>query len=136
MLQVLDSTKHPLYVQAAIADDENQTVDIQLRNWTAATRVCITATKFVPSKPMFKDLFVQSPETPRSMQKCDMTKTVYRTGRVLGEEYQYVLNRKAQTTHWAGNLLTKPSVLLTPWVNITNEDLSFGSLSLCKYTLA
>ncbi|KAF9986003.1 hypothetical protein BGZ75_002301 [Mortierella antarctica] len=109
MLQVLDSAMHPLYVQKAVANDENQTVDIQLRNWTTATRLCIAATKFVPLKPMFEDLIVLSPETPWSMQKGEMTTTAYRTGRVLGEEYQYVLNRKAQTTHWAGNLLTKPS---------------------------
>ncbi|KAF9965228.1 hypothetical protein BGZ70_005201 [Mortierella alpina] len=130
MLQVLDSTKHPLYVQTAIANDENQTVDIQLRNWTTATRVCITATKFVPTKPMFKDLLVQNPEAPWSMQKGDMTKTAYHTGRVLGEEYQYVLNRKAQTTHWAGNLLTKPSVLLTPWsvgeTTMSKQELEAG----------
>ncbi|KAF9956207.1 hypothetical protein BGZ72_002927 [Mortierella alpina] len=115
MLQLLDSAKHPLYVQTAVANDDDQTVDIQLRNWTPATRVCITATKFVPPKPMFEDLIVQSSEALWSMQKGEMTKTAYRTGRVLGEEYQYVLNRKAQTTHWAGNLLTKPSALLTPW---------------------
>ncbi|KAF9566459.1 hypothetical protein EC968_003732 [Mortierella alpina] len=132
MLQVLDSSKHPLYVQSAVANDENQTFDIQLRNWTTATRVCIAATKFVPFKPMFEDPIMHGLEfrTPWSMQKSDMTTTAYRTGRVLGEEYQYVLNRKAQTTHWAGNLLTKPSVLLTPWsvgeTTMSKQELEAG----------
>lgn len=137
MLQVLDSAKHPLYVQTAVANDGNQTVDIQIRNWTAGTRVCVAATRFVPPKAMFEDLVLQSPETPWSRQLDDMTTTAYRTGRVLGEEYQYVLNRKAQTTHWAGNLLTKPSVLLTPWVSIQIETTlsEVQVLSLTRFKL-
>ncbi|GJJ76478.1 hypothetical protein EMPS_08837 [Entomortierella parvispora] len=115
MLEVPDSARHPLHMLPAIADDEAEVVDIHVRNWTAATRVCIVATRFIPNTPMFDDLSVKDTLEPWRMPKTEKTLTTYSAGRILGEEYQYILNRKTQTNHWAGNLLEKPSVLLTPW---------------------
>jgi hypothetical protein len=116
MLEVPDSSKHPLHLLPAIADDNVEEVKIQVRNWTAATRVCILATRFLPSIPMFKDLAVSESADPWWMDKSEKTLTTYSTGRILGEEYQYILNRRAQTNHWAGNMLSKPSALLSPLV--------------------
>ncbi|KAI8597784.1 hypothetical protein EDD21DRAFT_384542 [Dissophora ornata] len=116
MLELMDSTKQPLYMSELEADSRNQMVDIQLYNWSAETRLCIIASKFVPYVgTAFDELHVLSKEDPWVKMKTDLTPTSFKTGRVLGEEYQYILNRKAQTNHWAGNLLTKPSVLLSPW---------------------
>ncbi|KAG0049783.1 hypothetical protein BGZ83_005402 [Gryganskiella cystojenkinii] len=115
MLEVPDSAKHPLHMPPAFANDSTETVEIQVRNWTEATRVCILATRYLPHTPMFENLFVCDTLVPWQKLKATQTLTTYSTGRVLGEEYQYILNRKAQTNHWAGNLLSKPSVLLTPW---------------------
>jgi len=118
MLEVPDSAKHPLHTLPAIANDDAEAVEIHIRNWTAATRVCIVATRFIPHTPMFDDLSEKYVQGPWRMAKPEKTLTTYSTGRILGEEYQYILNRKAQTNHWAGNLLDKPSVLLTPWVSV------------------
>ena len=115
MLEIPKSAKHPLHMPPAVANDAAEMVEIQIRNWTEATRVCILATRYLPLVAMFDDLFVHESAAPWQKFKAALTLTAYSTGRVLGEEYQYVLNRKAQTNHWAGNLLTKPSVLLTPW---------------------
>lgn len=117
MLEVPDSAKHPLHMSLAIANDDAEAVEIHVRNWTTATRVCIIATRFIPHKPMLNDLFVQDTQDPWKMAKTEKTLTTYSTGRILGEEYQYILSRKSQTNHWAGNLLDKPSVLLTPRVS-------------------
>lgn len=118
MLEISDSLKHPLFLHAPQANDELQLVDIQTRNWTAETRVTVFATKFVPDNRMFENMTQLEFQKPWSRSKAELLPPSYRTGRVLGEEYQYILNRKAQSTHWAGNLLDKPSVLLSPWVSI------------------
>ncbi|KAG0253959.1 hypothetical protein BG011_006043 [Mortierella polycephala] len=126
--QVLDRAKHPLYLPLAIADDESQHVNIQVCNWTPATRVCIVATKFLPQKSAFESMAVMKLETPWMREREELTSTTFRTGRILGEEYQYVLNRKTQSKHWAGTLLTKPSVLLAPW--------SVGNTTMSKQAMA
>lgn len=119
MMELLDSTSSPLYMSSPVSDPDRQQVDIQLYNWTPETRVCVVATRFIPfGETFFKKLSVLDPENPWSMIKAELTNSSFKSGRVLGEEYQYILNRKAQTKHWAGNLLTKPTVLLTPWVRI------------------
>ncbi|KAG0092081.1 hypothetical protein BGZ92_010913 [Podila epicladia] len=115
MLEIPDSLKHPLFLHPPQANNELQMVDIQTRNWTADTRVTIFATKFVPNDKMFENMNRLDFQKPWSRSKVKLLPPSYRTGRVLGEEYQYILNRKAQSTHWAGNLLAKPSVLLSPW---------------------
>ncbi|KAK3845352.1 MAG: hypothetical protein J3R72DRAFT_41348 [Linnemannia gamsii] len=114
-VHIPESAKHPLFVQQPVANEETQTVEIQVRNWTPDTRVAVIATKFLPAKMAFENLSVCEFEKPTLAAKAELTSTSYRTGRVLGDEYQYILNRKAQSTHWAGNLLTKPSALLAPY---------------------
>ncbi|KAF9984495.1 hypothetical protein BGZ65_000276, partial [Modicella reniformis] len=116
MLELLESTKHPLYICQPVFHANSQKIDIQLYNWTQETRLCVYATKFVPfGKSVFDQLHVLDIEDPWAMNKTELTPTSFKTGRVLGEEYQYILNRRDQSTHWAGNLLTKPSTLLSPW---------------------
>ncbi|KAF8943570.1 hypothetical protein BGZ47_005285 [Haplosporangium gracile] len=115
LIQIPDSAKHPLYIQPPVANEETRTVEIQVRNWTSDTRVLVVATKFLPPKMAYENLSVRDFEKPSLKAKAELTGTTYRTGRILGDEYQYILNRKAQSTHWAGNLLTKPSALLAPY---------------------
>ncbi|KAG9065566.1 hypothetical protein KI688_001854 [Linnemannia hyalina] len=128
LVQIPDSAKHPLYVQSPIANEETRTVEIQVRNWTPDTRVLIVATKFLPPKMAYGKLSVIDFEKSSLKAKAELTKTTYRTGRVLGDEYQYILNRKAQSTHWAGNLLTKPSALLAPY-SIADTTMKNQSMS-------
>ncbi|KAF9904971.1 hypothetical protein EC991_002153 [Linnemannia zychae] len=117
MLEVLDSARSPLYISPLATNGDNQAVNIQLHNWSHATRVCVIASRFVPyGVRAFNNLSVLKAEEPWWMDKTEQTSTAFKIGRVLGEEYQYVLNRKSHSTRWAGNLLTKPSTLLTPWV--------------------
>ncbi|KAI1313408.1 hypothetical protein EDD11_002643 [Mortierella claussenii] len=115
MLEIQDSVKHPLFISAVIDDPLEQKTRIQIQNWTPSTRVCVVASKFLPYKSMFENMAVLNIERPWLKRQAEKTATTFRSGRVLGEEYQYILNRKAQAKHWAGNLLIKPSVLLSPW---------------------
>ncbi|KAF9174046.1 hypothetical protein BGX21_000836 [Mortierella sp. AD011] len=114
MMETTESTKHPLYIAEPVSNAGN--VDIQLYNWSPETRVCVVATKFIPfDDSLFDHLKVLENEVPWTMKKAELTPVSFKTGRVLGEEYQYILNRKSYTSRWAGNLLTKPSALLSPW---------------------
>ncbi|KAG0198556.1 hypothetical protein BGX28_007992 [Mortierella sp. GBA30] len=128
MLELSGNTKAPFHMSQPAVNSQKRTLDIQLHNWTEDTRLCIIATKFLPLDGMvFENLKVLDSERPWAMAKIPLTATSFQTGRVLGEEYQYVLNRKAQSTHWAGNLLTKPSVLLSPW-SIADTTMSKESM--------
>ncbi|KAG0370933.1 hypothetical protein BC939DRAFT_527666 [Gamsiella multidivaricata] len=116
MLELLGSTKNPLHIAPPTVDAESQMIGIQLYNWSPETRLCVIVTKFVPYNDSGSDNSRERrAENPWAMTKSRSTLTSFRTGRVLGDEYQYILNRKAQSAHWAGNLLEKPSVLLSPW---------------------
>ncbi|KAF9930409.1 hypothetical protein FBU30_000540 [Linnemannia zychae] len=117
MLEVLESTRQPLYISPSITQNEQSQIDIQLRNWSPETRVCVFITKFIPyDAGALYNLNSFEPEKSWSMDKTEMTLSAYKIGRVLGEEYQYVMYRKTHSVRWAGNLLSKPSNLLTPWV--------------------
>ncbi|KAG0313487.1 hypothetical protein BGZ99_008849 [Dissophora globulifera] len=88
MLEIPSSSKYPLFLTTSLYESltEDSRLSIRVHNWTSMTRICVVATKFQPYKTL-----------------------------TLGDEYQYILNRRTQTKHWAGNLLSKPSVLLSPW---------------------
>ncbi|OAQ32376.1 hypothetical protein K457DRAFT_135295 [Linnemannia elongata AG-77] len=128
LVQIPDSAKHPLYVQPPVSNEETRMVEIQVHNWTPDTRVLVVATKFLPPRMAYENLSVRDFEKPSLKAKAELTMTTYRTGRVLGDEYQYILNRKAQSTHWAGNLLTKPSALLAPY-SIADTTMKNQSMS-------
>ncbi|KAF9995397.1 hypothetical protein BGZ79_010913, partial [Entomortierella chlamydospora] len=128
MMRIPYSIKHPLYLSSVVDKPSEEKIQIQIRNWTPATRVCVVATKFLPYKPIFESLGELDSRPIWLKPQAERIPTVYRTGRVLGEEYQYILNRKAQSKHWVGNFLTKPSVLLTP--------LSIGATTMSQEVMA
>ncbi|KAG0347623.1 hypothetical protein BG004_007317 [Podila humilis] len=135
MMELSETTRHPLYMGTPKVDSARSAVEIQLYNWSAETRLCTVASKFMPSSPALSKLAVLEPDSPWSMMKTELTSTSFRAGRVLGDEYQYVLNRKANTIHWAGNFLTKPSVLLTPWAiasSTSNTRTVMAEENLCE----
>ncbi|KAF9165338.1 hypothetical protein DFQ26_000272 [Actinomortierella ambigua] len=103
------------FMAKPVANPAEQVVEVQLYQWSPQTRVCVVASKFAPSQVCYKELALVEPEDPSITTQAELAATLIRTGRILSEEYQYILNRKAQTSHWVGNLLTKPSTLLNPW---------------------
>ncbi|KAF9429682.1 hypothetical protein BGZ76_001143 [Entomortierella beljakovae] len=115
MLQVMDIIKYPLYISKVTNQPSKENVCIQVHNWSPATRISVIASKFSPHKPIFKTLCEQEFSRPWLKHQAKQTRTAFRVGRVLGEEYQYILNRRTQSTHWAGNLLSKPGFVISPW---------------------
>ncbi len=92
------------------------TLAIRLVGATSATRVHVIATRFVPA-----------PSAPpgrgqRAVRgRRDLPRAVdYVSGRELGDEYRYVLERRT-ARRFPGLLLDKPSLLLNPWARRTTS---------------
>jgi len=103
-------TPRPLPVLASI-DSAGDALALELRGATPRTRVHAIATRFVSS------LVEQVPLGPARAPKRRFDRsrgTLYVSGRELGDEYRYVLERRAQKRH-PNLLLDKPSLLLNPW---------------------
>jgi hypothetical protein len=69
--------------------------------------------------PPFADL---AQFATRNSKGCtrQTAESIYLTGRNIGDEYRYVLERRAQKKY-PGNMLERPSLLLNPWAVRTTE---------------
>jgi hypothetical protein len=101
----------PLNVTALTSTPEN--VVIQLAHVTPFTRVHLFATRYLPAYDLFGRLgyagvpgLLQQPWQP--------TRTFYESGRDIGDEYRYIIDRQ-QTVKYPGNMLERPGLLLNPW---------------------
>jgi hypothetical protein len=99
----------------AIVDLESTetSVKIQLDNAGPSTRVHVMATRFVPRFNAFEMLNNASDLEPAVYSHGTMV-NLFLTGRKIGDEYRYVLDRQS-LPKYPGNMLTRPSLLLNPW---------------------
>ncbi|VAX41456.1 hypothetical protein MNBD_PLANCTO02-681, partial [hydrothermal vent metagenome] len=86
---------------------------IQLKNVSKFTRLHILATRYVPQYDVFANLSQTGGVEPFMFQQTPAS-SVYLTGRNIGDEYRYIIERK-YTTKYPGNMLARPSLLLNPW---------------------
>jgi hypothetical protein len=122
--QLLNSLRHlqlaglkPVQIETLSADKESLTV--QLRDASPFTRVHIFATRYQPAFPPFADL-AQVRDAELEGMYPQTAESIYLTGRNIGDEYRYVLERRAQKKY-PGNMLERPSLLLNPWAVRTTE---------------
>ena len=103
--------QRPLRIAALqIAEKE---VRIQLRQVTRFARVHVFATRYQPAYSAFEHLArIHDAEPLR--RRLSPLKTRYVQGRVIGDEYRYILDRR-QARKFPGNTLRRPSLLLNPW---------------------
>ena len=110
----------PLHI-AGLAEKDGK-VEIELVNAGEMTRVHVVATRFLPEKNLFREIggghrvgsFVVSRGSNESR---------YVSGRDIGEEYRYILERRG-ATKFPGNLMTRPGLLLNPWeLNDTDTEI-------------
>jgi hypothetical protein len=98
----------PAIATAELGDGE---LRLKLLGATARTRVHVIATRFASS------LIASVPVGPRRppLRRLDRARSArYVSGRELGDEYRYVLERRARR-RYPQLLLDKPSLLLNPW---------------------
>jgi hypothetical protein len=90
-----------------------ESVEIQLANVTPFTRVHLFATRYLPAYDLFGRLGYAG--TPGLLQQPWLrARTFYESGRDIGDEYRYIIDRQ-QTVKYPGNMLERPGLLLNPW---------------------
>ncbi len=101
----------PLQVTAVAA--ATNTVEIKLANASPFTRVHVFATRFLPAYDCFGKLgFAGAPHLRQ--QPWEPVVTLYESGRDIGDEYRYILDRQS-AKRYPGNMLDRPGLLLNPW---------------------
>ena len=103
----------PLQITEIENDANENEIRIKLDNTTDYTRVHVIATRFSPIFRLFEG--IGSPlHPPLSEVKLRANISHYLSGRNIGDEYRYILERK-YARKFAGNMLKRPSLLLAPW---------------------
>jgi hypothetical protein len=115
----------PVSIESVAADAGALTV--RLRDQSNFTRIHVFATRYQPAFNAFANLSrVRDSELNGvSPGRAD---SVYLTGRNIGDEYRYVLDRRGQRKY-PGNMLERPSFLLNPWAiraTETGEQIAVG----------
>ncbi|ETR69110.1 MAG: hypothetical protein OMM_04150 [Candidatus Magnetoglobus multicellularis str. Araruama] len=100
---------------------DHDNVYIKLGNCTPFTRLHAVATIFLPDYDMFNHL-LPSP-LPDYQKQLRKPVSHYVSGRSIGDEYRYILERK-YADKYPGNMLSKPGLLLNPWsIGKTETDI-------------
>ncbi len=115
---VLGSDRHlevamlePTSLVSAVVEGTNLVVKLGSPN--ALTRVHVIADRFFPEIDAHAQ-FASFPRlTPLEIRRATWRNS-YVSGRKLGEEHRYILERRQSETH-PGNLLGRPGLLLNPW---------------------
>lgn len=100
-------------LQIASISEVGENITIQTKNGSPSTRVHITASRFLPEYSVFENLDVAGLPEPFEIDR-GTAETRYLSGRDIGEEYRYILERRA-AKKFPGNMLTRPGLLLNPW---------------------
>lgn len=108
----------PVHIASFTSDTESVTV--RLRDASPFARVHIFATRYRPEFSAFNDL-VKVRDAELAGVYPAHAESVYLIGRNIGDEYRYVLDRRAQKK-FPGNMLERPTLLLNPWAVRTTES--------------
>ncbi|MCE5326046.1 MAG: hypothetical protein LLG01_06490 [Planctomycetaceae bacterium] len=106
------SNPAPLQIASVTAGKDE--VKIKLSGAGVATRVYVTATRYMPRYDLMA--FLGSPLDSRepAIEPSSPLESSYAAGRNIGDEYRYILDRK-YAKKYPGNMLERPGLLLNPW---------------------
>ena len=107
----------PLQIAAVDAVDEQ--LRIELVNATKFARVHVWATRYLPAFSAFDKLSRIADPEPMRVTRPQAT-SQFISGRNIGDEYQYIINRK-YATKYPGNMLERPSALLNPFATRSTQ---------------
>ena len=94
-------------------------ITVALGHSNAQTRVHVFGTRFVPAYSGFEELGRAGLPGARSVEVFKGP-SQYLSGRDIGDEYRYILERR-YSGKFAGNMLTRPGLLLNPWAIRSTE---------------
>jgi len=115
----------PVHIAAIESDAEN--VIVRLGDASKFARVHLFATRYQPAYSAYANLGVVRDAELRGVYPAH-AEAAYLTGRNIGDEFRYVLDRRLQKK-FPGNMLERPALLLNPWVlrsTETGEQLAAG----------
>ncbi len=100
-------------LQISAVDPGAEAVEIRLANSTPFTRVHVFATRYLPAYDLFAKLGFTGAAALQE-QVWRPSRTFYESGRDIGDEYRYILDRQS-ARKFPGNMLDRPGLLLNPW---------------------
>jgi len=100
-------------LQIADVKASAQQVEIRLANFNKFSCAHVIATKFMPRYPVYDALSAVWWPEPGS-KSVPRFESAFVSGRDIGDEYRYILERK-YATKYPGNMLERPQLLLNPW---------------------
>lgn len=109
--QLETMTLQPLQIESITAGEEK--ILVQLRNVSKFARVHVFATRYLPEYDAFANLSRVRGAEPY-VYSYSPAESVYLTGRNIGDEYRYIIDRR-YANKFPGNMLERPSLLLNPW---------------------
>jgi hypothetical protein len=86
---------------------------IKVLNPSRFSRVHVVATRYMPEFNLFTNLDTGN-DNSLHMLRCLTPGCYYKSGRDIGDEYRYILERK-HTQKFPGNMLDRPGLLIAPW---------------------
>ncbi len=116
--QLEDRDADSLQISSVTANQK--AVEAQLQNTNPYTRVHVFASRYQPAFNAFSG-FAKVEEIEPWIYRPSIRKSVYMQGRMIGDEYQYILERK-YAKHFPGNMLQRPSLLLNPWATKQTDN--------------
>ena len=97
-------------------------VEVKVANANPLARVHLVATRFVPEFDPFANLLRRNLPLPFEIRR-GTNESRYVSGRDIGEEYRYILERRG-AKKFPGNMLVRPGLLLNPWkLNDTQTEI-------------
>ena len=116
-------TKRLKPIQIESIDSADDKLVIRLQNVSKFARVHLFGVRYVPSYSAYDHLSRVRDVEPYLLHSS-RSESVYLTGRNIGDEYRYIIDRK-YASKFPGNTLDRPSLLLNPWAvrpTETNEQ--------------
>ena len=110
---------NPDPLQIAGVDLGPDALKVRLKNATPAARLHVAATVFLPAYSIFRSLGDMAFPEPELIG-LGKTLSDYQTGRNIGDEYRYILERR-YATKFPGNMLKRTALLLNPWALTPTE---------------
>ena len=108
-------------LQIVEVDLDQQTARIQLAGVGPFARVHVFSTRFYPQHNAWEHFRRIADREPQK-RSIRSRRSLYVSGRQLGEEEQYILDR-GEGRHFPGNMLERPGMLLDPWdIRSTSTD--------------
>lgn len=122
----------PLQIQKIEVTKDN--LIIKVANTIEGTRVHAVMTRFL-SDDLFAQFGIPTFRSPTGSM-LPRPESNYVSGRIIGDEYRYVMERKNGKIY-PGNMLTRPSLILNPWsprsTNQGKDDLRLGEDYVGKF---